>query len=1394
MAVLQSTSITGGLVMHGMSVGFMRLNAQGAVVIDTNTYVTGGPYLPLSGGNMTGFIQLSANQLRFDNSGVRSWNIGVSGGSLAINSGDGAGSLLFNGRFLRDSSYRTIAGYSDYYSAGSSGWYRAAEITLTGNCTGAVLYGTLYDHRFDGADTYQIAIVARAECDFTSNNESHYINVGCTILGSTNFTNYRDKIRVVLSASSPNSRTYEVQFQETAWNHDTWQLETTGWTIYSSPQAPRSGVGTPRVNYVSNKNADNIRANNGVFSPHFYDSSNSAFYLDGNVSGGWRLGTPSGTLDFGPLNSSFCHFQTDRDRFYFNKRVEIDGELWRHGGSRFVEANGGTWGINISGIASNSSALNGLSVNQIFNNMGQGHTTRTSFDASTPSYDFGFRFIQGSANGPGTGGTQYYSWYIGLGNDYPATGGGSYGAMFAVDRDVVRPYLSVRYNENNGFGSWRRIAAGFADSSGRVVNGTSTVAGVTFGNTMLATQTASRVVNFDGNGSAPSVWWTNGGTAIGAIDAIGGGGLSFWSNNGSSWQQQVSMTHGTFNVLTTLQQGGNQVWHVGNDGAGSGLDADLLDGVQGNNYFRVDGGYPNTNMDNVVQGYWHVTASDSNLPIAQWGHRWDYDHVKNGQWVVQFYSATSGDQSMWVRQRRNFVSQPWRRMLDSANFNDFAVPVRVATSWNDGTVIDDVIGLMAWKNYGNGHVIFDASQSTSPTGSSVNNTNPTHAWTGTYPTLMGWNGSATYGVRVDSARISDNTSGNSATTSQRSFSGDISTSGQGRFTGWYSGNAATGPAVEAGWSSGEGYVISYNRNNSTYGNLILNAVNIRIDPQGGIATVSGAQIVTNNGGTWGINVTGTAGSETLNTVTSRGNTIDTRSIRFTNASSHGIRWDFSSWTNNAFVRMDNTFDLTLGGHTSIRFITNHLNVGDAVRMSIDMGGTVSVAGTLTAGGDLRAPIFYDSQNTAFYLDPNTTGTSLNIAGQITTSKSGGTIISHGSMSDAFGYNGSYGTYIGSPVGGTYYLYANGTFFDNGAIRTLIHSGNIGSQSVNYANTAGRAYPRRADGPDINFNWAGQGGQPTWLWGSNDGQNFFVWNPSNFSVNYANSAGLVDVPDWRNQNLGPSSFAGHRVGFHFNNTATLGGSSDFWMAVQTVNPWCCYDPSHRQQQLLWGGSGGLSFRFATGTTTWSAWSRIYSDSYRPYADSAGNANTVGGIGAGSFVRNDTYNSANAGLQVFRNIGTTTPSWPDGNHTFGLENSDAGHIVVNFHRAGYTSNNLVYNGSTFSFDMTIVSSGDICAYSDARVKENIITVENALDKVTKMRGVFYNRTDSDDKSRKVGVIAQEMLEVLPEVVNEDNAGMYNVSYGNIAGVLIEAIKEQQAIIEDLKRQIEYLVENK
>ena len=110
----------------------------------------------------------------------------------------------------------------------------------------------------------------------------------------------------------------------------------------------------------------------------------------------------------------------------------------------------------------------------------------------------------------------------------------------------------------------------------------------------------------------------------------------------------------------------------------------------------------------------------------------------------------------------------------------------------------------------------------------------------------------------------------------------------------------------------------------------------------------------------------------------------------------------------------------------------------------------------------------------------------------------------------------------------------------------------------------------------------------------------------------------------------------------------------------------------------------------------------------------------------------------------------------------------------------------NDSTPAYQLdvngTIRATGNIIAYSDIRVKENVKTIDSALDKVTKLRGVEYNKIGEDSKS--IGVIAQEVEKVVPEVVETDEKGMKAVAYGNISGLLIEAIKELKLEIEELK----------
>ena len=108
---------------------------------------------------------------------------------------------------------------------------------------------------------------------------------------------------------------------------------------------------------------------------------------------------------------------------------------------------------------------------------------------------------------------------------------------------------------------------------------------------------------------------------------------------------------------------------------------------------------------------------------------------------------------------------------------------------------------------------------------------------------------------------------------------------------------------------------------------------------------------------------------------------------------------------------------------------------------------------------------------------------------------------------------------------------------------------------------------------------------------------------------------------------------------------------------------------------------------------------------------------------------------------------------------------------------------------SYTGSFTATGDVTAYSDARLKTNVTTIENALSKVQSMRGVMFDKVDSlsGETRQSTGVIAQETEKVLPEVVHNNDTGYKSVAYGNIVGVLIEAIKEQQEQINDLKSQI-------
>ena len=132
---------------------------------------------------------------------------------------------------------------------------------------------------------------------------------------------------------------------------------------------------------------------------------------------------------------------------------------------------------------------------------------------------------------------------------------------------------------------------------------------------------------------------------------------------------------------------------------------------------------------------------------------------------------------------------------------------------------------------------------------------------------------------------------------------------------------------------------------------------------------------------------------------------------------------------------------------------------------------------------------------------------------------------------------------------------------------------------------------------------------------------------------------------------------------------------------------------------------------------------------------------------------------------------------------------------------------YNGTAWNRNMyldmagNLTARGSITAYSDRNLKTNIVTIDNALNKVMSLRGVYFDWIESGEHS--IGMIAQEVEEILPELIitnDEREVGteitkniIKSLDYSKIVSVLVEAIKEQQKQIEELKAEMQVMKNN-
>lgn len=156
------------------------------------------------------------------------------------------------------------------------------------------------------------------------------------------------------------------------------------------------------------------------------------------------------------------------------------------------------------------------------------------------------------------------------------------------------------------------------------------------------------------------------------------------------------------------------------------------------------------------------------------------------------------------------------------------------------------------------------------------------------------------------------------------------------------------------------------------------------------------------------------------------------------------------------------------------------------------------------------------------------------------------------------------------------------------------------------------------------------------------------------------------------------------------------------------------------------------------------------------------------------------ATNYGLNLVANNATTT--------NYGAQITASGAATTNYgiyaSASGATTNYALYaNGDVYV-------TGTLSSPSDARLKKNVATLTDVLKKIESLRGVSYQYIDQQKYASgpQVGVIAQELQTVFPELVKKDSKGYLSVNYSQLTGVLIQAIKEQQQEIDLLKEQME------
>ena len=165
---------------------------------------------------------------------------------------------------------------------------------------------------------------------------------------------------------------------------------------------------------------------------------------------------------------------------------------------------------------------------------------------------------------------------------------------------------------------------------------------------------------------------------------------------------------------------------------------------------------------------------------------------------------------------------------------------------------------------------------------------------------------------------------------------------------------------------------------------------------------------------------------------------------------------------------------------------------------------------------------------------------------------------------------------------------------------------------------------------------------------------------------------------------------------------------------------------------------------------------------------------------------------AKYEPINTIPSSTNWWSGG---YSKVNTDGTHEIgkyIDFHSTSSTTADNTYRmtntaSGQMSFSGSLTAAGNVTAYSDERLKKDIETIPNALDKVSQLKGVTF--TDIATEEKRTGLIAQDVQKVLPEAVMQPEGQEHlAIAYGNTVGLLVEAIKELKAEVDELKSQLE------